>query len=263
MKQKISSKTISLVFAVLVICFLVGFYVLAAWTEPTASPPAGNVPAPINVSTVAQNKLGDFGIGGGVGQPIYWLSNVGGTLRFVRTSPDVATKLVIGQDGNVGIGTPSPSTKLHVVGGIRVTGLTSCNTIDTDASGNLVCGTDETGAGGGITQLSQGTGITLSPNPITATGTISANTTYLQRRVSATCASNQAIRVINADGTVTCVNLPPSAICTWGSKTYSTGAECCGGSSVPTYSRFTCTASGTWSKDGICATNPHYVTCGK
>ena len=50
--------------------------------------------------------------------------------------------------GNIGIGTTGPTQKLHVVGNARITGLVSCNTIDTDASGNLVCGTDETGAAG-------------------------------------------------------------------------------------------------------------------
>jgi len=53
-------------------------------------------------------------------------------------------------DGNVGIGTAIPSQKLHVAGNVRITGLVNCNTIDTDGSGNLVCGTDEAGAGGGF-----------------------------------------------------------------------------------------------------------------
>jgi hypothetical protein len=37
---------------------------LYAWTAPTATPPAGNVAAPINVSTASQNKLGALGLGG-------------------------------------------------------------------------------------------------------------------------------------------------------------------------------------------------------
>ena len=48
------------------------------------------------------------------------------------------------------------------------------------------------------TTYSAGTGLTLEAT------TFSANTTYLQRRVSDGCAAGNAIRVIDRDGTVTC-----------------------------------------------------------
>lgn len=54
---------------------------------------------------------------------------------------------------NVGIGTATPGAKLEVVGSIsgtslKLAGLANCNTIDTDAAGNLICGTDEGGVAG-------------------------------------------------------------------------------------------------------------------
>lgn len=60
------------------------------------------------------------------------------------------------------------------------------------------------GGSGTLTSLSAGTGITLSPNPITTTGTISANTSVVQSRVTGTCPTGSSINAIASGGTVTC-----------------------------------------------------------
>ena len=70
-------------------------------------------------------------------------TGTGTSFRVDDSSDGDTTPFVIDANGNVGIGTASPLTKLHVVGDARITGLTNCNTIDTDADGNLECGTDE------------------------------------------------------------------------------------------------------------------------
>jgi len=55
------------------------------------------------------------------------------------------------------------------------------------------------GTSGDVTlNIGQGTGITVGLD------SVSADTTYLQRRVTGTCAAGSSIRVINQDGTVTC-----------------------------------------------------------
>lgn len=60
------------------------------------------------------------------------------------------------------------------------------------ADGSVTCETDDD------TTYSAGTGLTLA-------GTVfSADTTYLQRRVSSSCTAGSSIRAINADGSVTC-----------------------------------------------------------
>ena len=72
-----------------------------AFTEPSSSPPLGNVPAPLNVGSSGQSKSGGL------------ILNTGG-----------ASYGLIVDQGSVGIGTQSPTQKLDVIGYVRgATGL--------------------------------------------------------------------------------------------------------------------------------------------
>ena len=68
--------------------------------------------------------------------------------------------------------------------------------------GTVSCAAPTAGGLGTVTNIATGAGLT--GGPITATGTLSADTSYLQRRVATNCAVGSAIRSVAVDGTVTC-----------------------------------------------------------
>jgi len=86
-----------------------------AWTEPTSAPPAGNIPAPINVGSQAQTKEGPLTIKAVLDvksevygqifrdqdEPNYYVN---------PASPGIAGTFL----GNVGIGTTAPEAKLEI-----------------------------------------------------------------------------------------------------------------------------------------------------
>ena len=73
------------------------------------------------------------------------------TDAYLNISDGNSPKLIVDSAGNVGIGTASPSFKLDVYGDTNTTGLlinaTNCDSLDTNAEGLIVCGTDATGGG--------------------------------------------------------------------------------------------------------------------
>jgi hypothetical protein len=85
------------IISLIIISLFTSYIISLAWTEPTSTPPYGNISAPINVSNQGQIKYGGL------------LLNLGG-----------ATTGLIVATGNVGIGTTAPEAKLDVKGNMKV-----------------------------------------------------------------------------------------------------------------------------------------------
>ncbi len=89
-------------------------------------------------------------MGGGVGQALQWLKNIGGTLHIQNQAG--TSNIVIGQDGKVGIGTTTPTQKLDVAGYVQgQSGV--CIGTDCRSSWPAV-------SSGDITAVNAGTGLT-------------------------------------------------------------------------------------------------------
>ena len=94
-----------------------------AWTEPSSTAPNDNVASPINTGSAMQIKAGDLKISGGL-----TISNVNSAFALAANdSVHTGIKLVVGQDGSVGIGTTAPTEKLDIAGNAKADGFCLTN----------------------------------------------------------------------------------------------------------------------------------------
>ncbi len=100
----------------LIACWCIGCTILA-FAKPVSSPPQNNAAGPLIINGSSQSKSGDLSIGSGLK---IWLSKLGDS--FALKNDSGTSFLVVGQDGNMGIGTISPDAKLEVAGQVKITG---------------------------------------------------------------------------------------------------------------------------------------------
>jgi len=109
---------------------------------------------------------------------------------------------VIDQSGNVGVGTIAPSTQMHVVGNMRVTGLTSCDTIDTDSSGNMICGADNGGSVGGWTDAGTVVYATATGDNVAIGTTVASTKLQVAGTVTATAFAGDGSALTGISGSI-------------------------------------------------------------
>lgn len=140
--SKIKNQLLPLILSVLILSFLTAYWIFA-WDEPDLDPPLGNIATPINTGSTAQTKSGALTItkltadsdsndkimlqGTQTAPHTIWLGNSKG----VRFWDNINGELML----------------ISNTGDVSISELINCDTIDTDASGKMVCGVDDTGAG--------------------------------------------------------------------------------------------------------------------
>ncbi|KKT08281.1 MAG: hypothetical protein UV86_C0020G0002 [Candidatus Nomurabacteria bacterium GW2011_GWB1_43_20] len=181
-----------------------GISYVYAWTAPTATPPGGNVSAPINTSATAQYKDGAIGFGG-----------------LIRGYANAIF------DGNVGIGTTAPGSKLEVVGDVISKGTSW--TLRTSAIEGWVSVTYGNGLFVAVSNTGLGNRVMTSPDGIIWTSRVSAanntwrSVTYGNGLFVAVAVSGTGNRVMTSPDGITWTTRTSAADNQWVSVTYGNG----------------------------------------
>gem|GEM_PF-4110934 len=120
---------------------LVVGYTVYAWTAPASNPPAGNVSAPLNVSSSSQEKLGALTTGSIVNngtslfKGVFTLTPIANSVSSFNITNASGTSIfkIDSSNSRVGINVVTPSSAFDISGGINATGTIAGNALSATA----------------------------------------------------------------------------------------------------------------------------------
>ena len=210
----------------------------------------GSDPPPVSVVDGIFTVTLDFGGSAffTIGDDARWLQvEVGTTVLSPRTAIENAPYALTSQLAyNVPANSIGTTQIIAAQVQQRVTGTCASGAISAiSQTGTVSC---QTSGSGTITGVTAGTG--LSGGGTAGTVSLSADTTYLQRRVTGTCASGSSISSVNADGTVACQSAGTGSVTSVTAGFGLAGGTITGSGIIDVDTNVVATKANTWSLNG-------------